>query len=75
MSDVIRRYLRTDEAARYCGYSAATLETYRVRGGGPKYIKRGGCGTRGAVLYDIADLDAWMGTERRASTSDRGDAA
>lgn len=73
MPDVIRRYLRTDEAAAYCGYSAATLETYRIRGGGPQFIKRPG--RRGAVLYDIRDLDAWMGVDRRTSTSDPGIAA
>ncbi|MBM3116061.1 helix-turn-helix domain-containing protein [Jeongeupia naejangsanensis] len=34
-----------------------TLATWRSRGGGPAYIKRGG-----RVLYRLADLQAFMAT-------------
>lgn len=60
-----RRMLRTDEAARYCGSSASTFEKLRLFGGGPRYVKLGR-----RVVYDQADLDAWLDANRRASTSD-----
>ncbi|WP_247892772.1 hypothetical protein [Azospirillum baldaniorum] len=43
------------------------MRTYRVKGGGPKFIKHGRI-----VIYDVADLDAWIGSERRGSTSETG---
>jgi hypothetical protein len=45
--------------------SASTLNKLRVFGGGPKYLKLGR-----TVVYDVTDLDAWLATKRRASTSD-----
>ena len=64
-----RRMLRTDEAAEYCGSSASTFEKLRLFGGGPRYVKLGR-----RVVYDQADLDAWLDANRRASTSDTGNA-
>jgi len=59
------RKLRTADAATYCGLSASTLNKLRVFGGGPTYLKLGR-----AVCYDISDLDFWLATKRRASTSE-----
>ncbi len=64
-----RKMLRTDEAAEYCGSSASTFEKLRLFGGGPRYVKLGR-----RVVYDPADLDAWLAANRRASTSDTGNA-
>ncbi|TWA59254.1 hypothetical protein FBZ82_12615 [Azospirillum brasilense] len=64
---IIARYLRSKAAAQYCGYAEASFRTYRVKGGGPRFIKR-----NRIVLYDVADLDAWIGSERRGSTSETG---
>lgn len=61
-----RRCLRTAEAAEYCGSAKSTLEKLRVTGGGPAFIK---LGSRGPVVYDLRDLDAWLMSKRRASTS------
>lgn len=61
----LRRMLRTNEAAEYCGSSASTFEKLRLFGGGPRYVKLGR-----RVVYDQADLDAWLDANRRASTSD-----
>jgi predicted DNA-binding transcriptional regulator AlpA len=61
------RKLRTADAATYCGLSASTLNKLRVFGGGPKYLKLGR-----TVCYDVSDLDSWLATKRRASTSDGG---
>ena len=60
------RRLRTADAATYCGLSASTLNKMRVFGGGPKYLKLGR-----TVRYDLADLDSWLATKRRASTSEK----
>ena len=60
-------YLRTAEAARYCGVSPRTLEKWRVVGGGPYFIRPPG---RRLVRYAKADLDAWLVAGRRRSTSE-----
>lgn len=59
-----RRMLRTEDAANYTGLSASTLTKLRLTGGGPEYIKLGK-----VVVYDLADLDAWLLSKRRRSTS------
>jgi predicted DNA-binding transcriptional regulator AlpA len=59
------RFLRTPEAARYLSLSGRTLEKHRTYGTGPVYRKLGG-----AVVYDVADLDAWASRGRQSSTSD-----
>lgn len=63
--DDFRKMLRTPEAAEYCGSSASTFEKLRLYGGGPRYVKIGR-----RVVYDPADLDAWLAANRRRSTSD-----
>ncbi|MFC7093511.1 helix-turn-helix domain-containing protein [Jeongeupia naejangsanensis] len=44
-------------AALLLRVTETTLATWRSRGGGPAYIKRGG-----RVLYRLADLQAFMAT-------------
>jgi hypothetical protein len=60
--------LRTPDAARYVGLSASTLEKMRICGNGPIYQKAG----PKIVVYRLEDLDGWLNTNRRRSTSDRG---
>ena len=57
--------LSTDIAEIYTGLSRQTLAKLRVYGGGPTYIKAGR-----RVLYDTRDLDAWLDSRKRSSTSD-----
>jgi len=59
------RYMPTKAAASYTGLSISTLNKLRVIGDGPKYVK---CGRR--VVYEIADLDDWLASLKRHSTSD-----
>ena len=61
------RYLRTPEAARFVGLSIRTLEKHRIYGTGPRYAKLGG-----RVVYSLEDLQAWVASAVRASTSDPG---
>ncbi len=65
-----KRYLSREEAAEYCGLGLSTLNNLACAGEGPLYIK-----TFGRVIYDVADLDAWLQSmkvnpsTRRASAS------
>lgn len=61
-----RRMLRTREAAEYTGLAKSTLEKLRVQGGGSPFIRVGR-----VVVYDPADLDTWLASHRRTSTSDK----
>ena len=66
----VRRKLRTAEAAEYTTVSESTLTKLRLTGGGPIFIKVGK-----SVLYDVSDLDAWLASHRRRSTSSNAEAA
>ena len=58
------------EATRL-GFSVRTLQQWRVRGGGPPYVKLGK--QQGAVRYDPVAVDAWLEAHTRTNTS--GEAA
>ena len=58
--------LTTIQAASYIGCAPITLAKLRCSGGGPTFLKLGR-----AVRYALADLDDWLATKRRASTSER----
>ena len=59
--------LDTRAAADFLGVSARTLEGFRVRGGGPRFVKIGG-----AVRYRVASLEEFLQQQERTSTSDSG---
>lgn len=61
MSDT---FLNTAEAAHRLGVSASYLNKLRLTGGGPVFVKLGA-----KVVYDLADLTAWVSARRRTSTS------
>ncbi len=50
-----RTVLRVREAADYLGLSSRTLEDWRWRRKGPKYVKLGR-----AIAYRLVDLEAWL---------------
>jgi len=58
--------LRPPEAARYLGLSVSTLAKQRLRGDGPRFVK---LGSR-AVGYSLNELDAYLVSCTRSSTSD-----
>jgi len=62
---ITSRRLRVVPAAVYCGSSVSTLNKRRCRGEPPPFIKIGKI-----VLYDVVDLDEWLASCRRRSTSD-----
>jgi predicted DNA-binding transcriptional regulator AlpA len=71
-----RQLLTEHTAAQYIGMSVAFLRAARCRGKvgarspGPEFLKLGK-----SVRYDVADLDAWLTSRRRRTTSDSEPAA
>ena len=62
--------LTTKEAAAYLRLATPTLERFRLTGGGPAFCKMGDK----AVRYRKEDLEDWLTSCLRRSTSDQGDA-
>jgi predicted DNA-binding transcriptional regulator AlpA len=60
-----KRVLRAPEAANYTGLSESTLAKRRLEGKPPNFLNLGGR----AIGYAIDDLNAWLETCRRRSTS------
>ena len=56
--------LNEREAADFLSLSYRTLQAWRVRGGGPQFIKLGS-----NVRYRPADLDAWLAARTRSNTA------
>ena len=63
------RKLDTLEAAEYIGAKPGTLEVWRVRGTGPRFIKLGR-----TVRYDVRDLDAFLASRTYRSTTENKEA-
>ena len=63
--------LTVEGAARHTGLSASTLNKMRLDGSGPRFLKI----SSRRVAYDTRDLDDWLTTRRRLSTSDPGHAS
>ena len=66
-------------AARMLGISSRTLQDWRRKGCGPKYVRvsEGGTSGRMTVLYRLCDIEEWLdshlggGTEPEASDGAR----
>ena len=56
--------MKVEAAAEYLALSASTLNKWRIRGEGPRFLKLGR-----AVVYRLQDLDDWLGQNVRNSTS------
>jgi len=60
----------TKALAEYLEVSERTVEQWRLVGGGPRYVKMGRL-----CRYRRADVDAWLESRVRRSTSDHGPVA
>ena len=58
--------LSVEEAATYLGLSASTLNKKRLTGDGPAYLK-----LSRKCSYAVADLDLFIASKRRRSTSEQ----
>lgn len=63
----LNEWLAPIRAAAHLSSSASTLAKLRLKGGGPRFCKIGR-----AVRYRRSDLDAWLNSTGRRSTSDVG---
>lgn len=55
----------------WTGLSESTLARYRMRGGGPAFIKLTN-NRQGVVRYRRSDVEAWIASRVRRSTSESG---
>lgn len=62
-----KRMLIAEDAAEYLGLAPQTLAKMRWSGDSPPFFKVGR-----RVLYERAELDAWLTQRKRRSTSDKG---
>lgn len=60
--------LTEKQAARFLGFSARTLQSWRFRGGGPRYVSV----SPRCVRYRLEDLRQWIEDRLRTSTADPG---
>lgn len=58
--------LTEEQAAALLSVSMRTLQGWRTRGGGPKFVSI----SKRAVRYRVADLMAWIDDRTATSTSD-----
>ena len=64
MTNESDRLMNQSEAAVILAVSARTLEKWRVKGGGPLFVKVGS-----SVRYRFCDLQAWIASNARAHTA------
>jgi hypothetical protein len=62
------RLIPEREAAALLGYSPRALQNWRLRGGGPVFVKV----SERSIRYQHSDLMAWIASRRRARTADPG---
>jgi hypothetical protein len=64
--------LTEQQAAEILNYSPRTLQLWRRKGGGPRYIKSH-FGRSGGIRYRREDLKEWMTSHTLTNTSDPGE--
>ena len=70
-SDYWQSLINEKEAGRFLKLTDRTMQSYRHRGGGPRYIRL----SSRCLRYRRIDLKAWADARVRTSTSDTGQAA
>lgn len=64
--DYLHQLINEHEAAAYVGHSVRALRNWRIRGGGPRFVKISGR----SVRYRRIDLDAWVESKLVRSTTE-----
>jgi len=64
-SNLPDRLLSEKQAARYLGFTPRALQNWRLRGGGPAFVKV----SARAVRYRLSDLADWVNRRIRLNTS------
>jgi predicted DNA-binding transcriptional regulator AlpA len=65
----MERLLTQSEVAELLGIAPRAMESWRLRGTGPRYVRVGRL-----IRYRNTDVSAWLAARERASTSDPGPA-
>jgi hypothetical protein len=65
-ADLNDRLIPEAAAAAFLGYTVRALQNWRVRGGGPKFVKV----SKRSVRYRRRDLIAWAESLLKANTSE-----
>ena len=63
--DYLDRLIGENEAALFVGYTVRCLQNWRVRGGGPSFVKV----SRRSIRYRRRDLIMWAEAHLASSTS------
>lgn len=63
--DYLDRLVNEGEAALFLGYTVRCLQNWRVRGGGPRFVKV----SSRSIRYRRRDLLAWTEQHLQSSTS------
>lgn len=69
--DFLDRLIKEQEAASYLGYTVRALQNWRVRGGGPKFVKV----SARSIRYRRRDLIDWIESHLRVHTSEPPEAS
>ena len=64
------RTLTTHQLAAQLGICPQTVRRWRMSGRGPRYARLGG--PRSMAIYRETDIDAWLESRLRSTTSDEG---
>lgn len=64
-SDFLDKLISEKEAAKFLGYSVRALQNWRVRGGGPRFVKV----NQRSVRYRRRDLLRWIERNTTSNTS------
>ena len=65
--DYLDRLINETEAARFLGYSIRALQNWRVRGGGPRFVKV----SSRSIRYRRRELNEWIEQHLRSNTSEQ----
>ncbi|HPP03131.1 MAG TPA: helix-turn-helix domain-containing protein, partial [bacterium] len=61
-------WVNEKQAAKIMGVSPRSLQAWRLRGGGPAFVRV----SKRCIRYRLADIQAWAGERLARSTSDPG---
>lgn len=65
--DYLDRLINETEAASFLGYSIRALQNWRVRGGGPRFVKV----SSRSIRYRRRELNEWIEQRLRSNTSEQ----
>lgn len=64
--DHLDRLIPERDAADFLGYTTRALQNWRVRGGGPRFVKI----SARSIRYTRRDLMAWVNSKTASNTSE-----